>query len=93
MYMSAFQLKWVTSVELDCRMCVCPLTFLHHACSHSELGGVIGSSVASGLPGLLPSHNQLLPLLDGHVSLYILTVHLSLGYSLRKNVTIEDNFM
>lgn len=30
-----------------------PLTFLHHACGHSELGGVIGGAVAFGLPRLL----------------------------------------
>lgn len=77
----------------DFSMCVCvfsfssqwrPLTFLHHACSHSELGGVVGSSVAFSLPGLLLGYYQLFPLLDGHVSLDPLALHLSLSYSLKK---------
>ena len=61
-----------------------PLTFLHHACSHGELGGVVGRSVAFALPGLLLGHDQLFPLMDGHVGLDALALHLSLGYSLRK---------
>lgn len=41
------------------------LTFLHHSCSNGELGGVVGSAMAFGLPGLLLGYDQLLPLLDG----------------------------
>lgn len=58
-------------------------TFLRHASSHSELGGVVGGPVALGLPGLLLGHDQLLPLLDGHVSLDALALCLCLRYSLR----------
>lgn len=69
----------------------CSLTFLQHACSHSELGGVVGGSVAFGLPGLLLGYDQLFPLLDGHVSLDALALHLSLSYSLReeREVTVS----
>ena len=61
-----------------------PLTFLHHACGHSELGGVVSGPVALRLPGLLLGFYQVFPLLDGHVSLEPLDLHLSLSYSLRK---------
>lgn len=69
-------------------MCV-PLTFLHHARCHSELGGVVGGSVTFGLPGFLLSHDELLPVLDRHVRLRALAVHLSLCRSLRKNKNIS----
>lgn len=62
----------------------CSLTFLHHTCSNSELGGVVGSSMSFGLPGLLLGYDHLFPLLDGHVSLNVLDLHLWLSYSLRK---------
>lgn len=65
------------------------LTFLHHACSHSELGGVVGGSVAFTLPGLLLCYDLLLPLLDGHVGLAGLGLDISLGNSLGKERT-ED---
>lgn len=58
-------------------------TFLRHASCHSELGGVVGGPVALGLPGLLLGHDQLLPILDGHVSLDALALRLRLRYSLR----------
>lgn len=60
-----------------------PLTFLHHACSHSELGGVVGGSVAFHLPGLLLGYYQQLPLLDGHVRIAPLALRLRISYSLR----------
>lgn len=61
-----------------------PLTFLHHTCSNSELGRVVGSSVAFNLPGLLLGYDQLFPLLDGHVRLDVLDLQLRLSYSLKK---------
>lgn len=64
-----------------------PLTFLHHPRSDGELGGVVGSSVAFRLPGLLLGHDQLFPLLDGHVSLDVLDLRLRLRYSLKKRHT------
>lgn len=68
-------------------------TFLRHASSHSELGGVVGGPVALGLPGLLLGHDQLLPLLDGHVSLdaLALRLRLRLRYSLRGQRERDDS--
>lgn len=62
-------------------------TFLHHTCSNSELGGVVGSSMALSLPGLLLGYDQLFPLLDGHVSLDVLDFQLRLSYVLKKRHT------
>lgn len=62
-------------------------TFLHHSCSHGELGGVVGSAMAFGLPGLLLGHYLLLPLLDGRVSLDVPDIRLRLSYSLKNRHT------
>lgn len=67
------------------------LTFLHHTCSNSELGGVVGSSMAFSLPGLLLGYNQLFPLLDGQMSFDILDLHLRLRYSLKnRHIYLTD---
>lgn len=67
------------------------LTFLHHTCSNSELGGVVGSSMAFSLPGLLLGYDQLFPLLDGQMSFDILDLHLRLRYSLKdRHIYLTD---
>lgn len=49
------------------------LTFLHHASGHGVLGGVVGRSFAFCLPGVLADGNHLLPLLDGHLGVGVLS--------------------